>query len=364
MKMQKPHFYIVLVALAAVQLACDIETTPQADAGADAGSDVGADVTGPDIEEQFAQESYGIGASWYAYDSQTHSLTPHPRVYRATRGDRAWAFDVVTYYNDEGESGYFRLRVSERSDGSWTQPETIQLESSVKDAPVCVDLDASATVPCDDPAGDLVLRTDLRVVPAAGFAVQNPAIYAATHFSDEMPVSLSVQDADDIESVGDDWRTLQNSATTPNATLLSTYVPEQDGETSPLFLQAVGTFDVALWRMTPTADGLMIESTCVELSSDPSNQAPLTTDDLTSVDVSWPRDGGHLLSLCGEGGPSVVSSYDSAHRGNWPRTDGFALFIEQYDGEQSLRVAPGQLIWTDGQEGFDGLVSVPEHLWN
>jgi hypothetical protein len=59
-----------------------------------------------------------------------------------------------------------------------------------------------------------------------------------------------------------------------------------------------------------------------------------------------------------------VSSYDSAHRGTWPRTDGFALFIEQYDGEQSLRVAPGQLIWTDGQEGFDGLVSVPEHLWN
>lgn len=360
----RAFIYIVLAGVVAAS-ACDIETTPnpQQDAGTrDAFmSDVSDDADAPArVEQGFAQERYGIGAGWYEYDATTHAVTPMARVYRFDRGEESYAFEVDSYYSDEGESGFFHLRISRMQDGAWAAPERLVLESSVKEAPVCVDLAATSVVDCSDDARDLVLRTDLRVVPAAGFAVQNPAIYAATHFGREAPARLYYQPSESLEQASDGWTALPNSASAPDTALLTSYLDE---ERSPLFLQATGAFEVALWRMEVADDTVTLWSTCSELESTSDAQPPLSTDSLVRHEVDWPEDGGHLLTLCGDDGPAVASSYDEPLRGSWPSTDTFELFVERYDGRIAVRVAPGQLIWTSGESNFEGLLSVPVHLW-
>lgn len=65
---------------------------------ADDGDDEGSD---PDY-------AFEQGAGWYAYDGQTHVLTPRPITWVVrTTDDAAIALVIAGYYDDAGTSGYF-----------------------------------------------------------------------------------------------------------------------------------------------------------------------------------------------------------------------------------------------------------------
>ena len=49
-------------------------------------------------------------STWYAYDSETHVLTPHPGTWlvRST-GGAIFPLQIVRYYDDAGSSAVFEL---------------------------------------------------------------------------------------------------------------------------------------------------------------------------------------------------------------------------------------------------------------
>ncbi|MFB6350547.1 MAG: hypothetical protein ABEN55_04655, partial [Bradymonadaceae bacterium] len=177
--MRSPSIPYLLLIVAVAAAGCgDIETT---------GNDTGDRSSGPPpgerppIGDHFVQEAYGIGASWFEYDDANHTVTPRDTVYRIRRDDLDALFEVTSYYDDRGESGYFSLRVRHRRDDGWGESRALTLSRNAKESAVCVALDPLEQQACDGANTDLVFRTDLRTVPAAGFAVSNPAIYTTDH---------------------------------------------------------------------------------------------------------------------------------------------------------------------------------------
>ncbi|MEZ4322298.1 MAG: HmuY family protein [Myxococcota bacterium] len=59
----------------------------------------------PDVPDDDDEEPEHAMADWYAYDSTSHVLTPHPGtwVIRSTRG-RTWVLAFHSYYDDAGTS--------------------------------------------------------------------------------------------------------------------------------------------------------------------------------------------------------------------------------------------------------------------
>lgn len=53
--------------------------------------------------------SYALG-DWYDYDVTTHLLTPKLGVYVIRSPEQAWVFEVLSYYDDAGNSGFLTVR--------------------------------------------------------------------------------------------------------------------------------------------------------------------------------------------------------------------------------------------------------------
>lgn len=64
----------------------------------------------PDDDDDNGDAEYVFDA-WFDYDSTTHVLTPHDRVFVVrTTGDAYVAIEVLSYYDDAGSSGLMQLR--------------------------------------------------------------------------------------------------------------------------------------------------------------------------------------------------------------------------------------------------------------
>lgn len=363
--------WVVWVALVAVLgWHCDIETLPSGEV-ADVGSDA---ASGPaPIEERFVTESYGIGADWYDYESGSHVVTPRDLVYRLDYGDARAAFEVTSYYDERGESGFLSFRVRREAErGGWRPVETVERVGNIKKRErACLDLDAPAEVDCADGEHELVLRTDLRVVPAAGFAVQNPSIYTADHAPDGRRARLYVASADTLEASPDDWgdwRPLLDVTLDRGRALLADYPNrEADWDATPLFVQATAAYELAIWRARPGDSGVTVEAWCTELKSSADEQGDVTPGAPEAVEIDWPEQGGVLVDLCGEDGPTRLNDSSPALRGMWPRTDRFDLVVERWNGRPGLRLPPGHFLWSTGRRDIgDGAraISVPEELWD
>ncbi|HVK78647.1 MAG TPA: HmuY family protein [Kofleriaceae bacterium] len=65
-----------------------------------------------DGEDENMDPDYAFeqGDGWYAYDPQTHLLTPHPTVWVVRTGAGAVvALQITDYYDDAGTSGHFTM---------------------------------------------------------------------------------------------------------------------------------------------------------------------------------------------------------------------------------------------------------------
>jgi hypothetical protein len=364
---------MLLVGALTMGLGCDIETTPTGDAS---GSDVGVDDAGGDalgdadlplVQRRVQTEAYGIGASWYNYNSATHAVTPRDQVYRFGPDGQATAVRITDYYNDRGTSGHIRLKIRRQSDGTWESVETIGHIGNIKEAPVCVDLQAGRTVDCGDDTADVLFRTDLRVVPAAGFAVQNPALYSTAHFSDDPEWVLGVGSGSSLDPVPDAWNGVGDARLNPEHGLLRPYLDTSEGSLeTPVMIQATAAFELALWRaeQLDTSTGeVRLTAWCTELKNASEKQEWARPREPHSRIIEWPSKGGILVDLCASGGPTVVHEYSEPLRGRWPDSDTFGLVLERFDGMAAARIAPGHLIRGTESETFDGSLWVPPGLW-
>ncbi|MFW5967185.1 MAG: hypothetical protein ACOCV2_06685 [Persicimonas sp.] len=367
MSLRRPIAIAVVVLHAAVIVGCNIETTPTDEASNSQANNDGfdADAHAPSLHEGFHAERYGVGAKWYGYDSKTHAVSPHSVVYRATGDEFDAALAVDSYYDDEGDSGYFTLRIR-ALDTSESTNSTLELTSNVKEKPVCVDLAEPSEVDCEQ-THDLVLRTDLRVVPSAGFAVQNPSIYTSSHFSASEPVDVFYAEGDSLDPPPDDWQRLPDAKSRRDDALLADDVAELEpgGEGSSVFAQASADMMLAAWTVTRTeTDGeLQFLARCEPLESSPDAQTSPDMADAREATVSVDDSSLALVDLCGDDGPEVVERTSTPPAGLWNSADTFDVIVERFDGEVSVRLAPGELIWSTGERELDAAPSIPESLW-
>ncbi|CAN0514644.1 unnamed protein product, partial [Laminaria digitata] len=128
-------------------------------------------------------ELYGLGASWYGYEPTTHAVTPRELVYIIQRGEALTLFEITSYYNARGTSGFLSLRSITHDGAGWGDGVLeVSLEDNIKEELLCLDATTLARTPCE--RATFALRTAFRPLPEAGFAVKEPAIYPLTHHTD------------------------------------------------------------------------------------------------------------------------------------------------------------------------------------
>lgn len=345
--------FVLLVGAAG----CNIETTPHED------SEPGVEDTSATVRltDGFHLERYGIGAGWYDYDSQTHAITPLPHVYRVTSAELDVAFRVESYYDDQGTSGFFSLRTRALDT---SEVATLVIGANAKEAPVCVDLGAPAEVDCGAPH-HLVLRTDLRVVPAAGFAVQNPSVYTSSHFTAATPMTVQRAGADTLDTLPEAWSVLPDAKSRRADSLLAGRLSAlADGESTDIFVQATADMRLVAWSATRAGDGqLSLEAACEDLAASQDAQVMPDVGGSAGASVTLDAESMAYVDLCAEGGPAVVATASQPPGGLWASTDNYDLIVERFDGQLSLRLAAGHQIWSTGTTDIAGSPDVPASLW-
>lgn len=357
----------LLIATALV--ACNIETTPS---GQNTGDRDIEDLNLGAFGTEFVKEPLGIQTSWFDYDPSTHSILPKAYVFRLDRGDMTTLFRVKSYYNARGDSGYFsieRLRVGD----SGATPELIELTSSIKDGPVCLALAEGVQTDCADARHDLVFRVEFRAVPGAGFAVSNPAIYAASHFLDAQETRVARSDLESLEAAAatledpSAWHYYKDAKMRPaDGRLYSMFHDLQVGERSPAILQVSANMKLVGWSVERvSADALKFSATCVKLNLTPEDQSLPLSADAKSATLQINADAVSLVSLCTSGGPEVVEVSATPHRALWPDSTSYELVIDALgDADPELRLAPSHYIWSDGAAVIDANTQMPVDLWN
>lgn len=354
----------VLLVAGAVA-ACDIETTLSdedkftGEAGDDAGS----------IAEKFIAEPYGIGASWFTYSGTTHSLLPRARVYRLEQGEKTTLFKLDSYYNERGDSGHFSLT---RQVIGEADARRFEMTSNVKEDPVCVNLGDAVETDCAAAQHDLVFRVEYRQVAPAGFAVVNPVIYVASHFSDGDDVEIlrgefdSLQAGVDAVDDASAWTRYKDAKTHRDDAILGSIVDGLEvGDASPAFLQASSAMQMIGWTMEKTGErAFNFAANCVKLRMRPGDQTLPLSSDAKSAALEFEPNRVTLLSLCAEDGPAVVEVSAQAYRGLWPASDTYDLAVDTFGGTPVIRVAPGHFAWSTGADSIEASQEIAPEFWD
>lgn len=351
------------------------------DAGIDGSPDAAAADSGSSSPSQpgpeafaFVPERLGVGSSWYIYDGATHALTPEPVVYLVRGGELSAAIEIISYYNERGESGYFTLRIQSATPTArtWPDAQTLRFASSVKEAPVCVDLQQVRTVDCSAPH-DLVARTDRRVIPAAGFAVVDASLHvvARNHGVGGAPRVWSVP-ADQIPSPDQDIAlpALPSALLDVSQSLLA---PLTSAAESTAVLQATTDSQLVQWRLNSiavdeTGIRLQLDSRCVALATSATAQAPLDAVPIqtTELQTHLPAHGELLrLDLCDTHGlPTALPN--TAKPALWPGDELYDVLIRQTEEGVAFLGAPGTLLHIPYPPSSDGLPvpTLPASLWD
>lgn len=322
----------------------------------------------------FWLDPWPIGDRWYLYDGRSHVLTPRDLTYLVTDAHGTILLRVLGYYGLQGQSGVFSIRTRSWDGTRWGPVVDEMLEGNVKDGPICLGLAPVRIRPCGDARVGLVLRTDRRVLPAAGFVVLNPGLFEAGHpagrrarlivlagdaiaaapsHPDEVladPESPSVARSVDDWFIGERWHT----------------------PAGRIWLHATTAMQLAQWRAWPAegdparVDAFELEARCVPLAQRPDLQEPLTGAPVRS-EIAWP-DGARTLMVrvCPDAG--IVDAVDTLFHGDWPDSRDYDLLVERHSGGLWFRQSPGSLVmdWTpDGEPGAPefGPVDVPDSLW-
>jgi hypothetical protein len=380
----------LLLSGAICLMGCNIETTPteESEQGSEVGdSDNNSD--GPDagcenidncygdepFSEIFVSEPYGIATHWYEYDSSTHAVTPRPFIYRVALDGRSTVFRVESYYDERGTSGHFTLS-GRGVDAPAGSAKTLKLAANIKDGAVCVSLSEWAQTDCAEGVHDLVLRIEFRVVATAGFAVSNPAIYTASHFTDAESAEIFRGQFDSLDAAAaapvedSRWERLADAKDRPEDSLLFSTWHRLSPDDAPMaFLQATSSMRLVGWTLKKgEAAGVesmsaTISASCVDLEIAPDSQALPLTANAKGASFSFEPDALTLIALCGGEGPRIVEVSDEPYRGLWPASDTYDLVVDTTGDAAQIRVAPGHFIWSSGAEAIDENITIPAGLW-
>lgn len=359
----------VLVASLALGACGDIETTPSADDEATALEAASSELR---------LERFGIGAAWYSYDESTHVLTPRPFAYLFEwTGRPAALVTIESYYGDDGLSGRFTLGVRNWLGAAWEPVKRVAMAGNVKDGPVCLRLDLGAEVGCDR-GFDVALRTDLRVVPAAGFAVANPALYAHGHLwaGGEAPAITRVPLGDvgappdapeDLRAIG---TAVPSALAQADAGVLTSTAPGVRNAWNSTWLLATADMRLAHVGLAQRDGQVVVEAVCAPLGATPAEQAALPLGEPGALAVSPPSGGAAtsyqvaLVDLCGgDGAPQVTLTQDAAFDGLWPSASEFDLMLEWSGSEWRVLLSPGVLAQPSETEAVGAAVFIPETFW-
>ena len=329
----------------------DIETTPHP------AEQEPAFVSGTGRERSsdgLVPELYGPGSSWYAYEASTHVLTPKPYVYALRAEGALTLFEVVSYYDERGESGVFTLRARSQLTGEPPgEVKTLTLSSNIKEAPVCVDALVIEEGACRE--GMLLFGAAFRPLPSAGFAVQEPFIHVlnAPLAQASSRVDVTRVEAQSIEDVPLDeavWRgmaRLPDASLTPEDSLVGWLEREDTTPRQDVFMHITSTMHAAQWRVLQLEqrDGA-VEVTlgirCQAITA--TAQQPMPVLEQTRR-LTLARSGAHAhlrISLCEAPEGDSSSSFEGSPY--WPDTRSFDLVLESHSGRLSARTAPGNLL--------------------
>jgi hypothetical protein len=314
----------------------------------------------------FGEETYGIGSHWYDYAAMSHVLTPRPYVYLIRRGTELSSLEIVSYYDEFGESGVFSVRTRWLTDTGWAPVVETTFEKNVKKSTVCADLAPFKLVDCDDDKARLVFTTALRAVPEAGFAVANPSIFTKGSFSEGAePTEVALVQADRIEEVME-WpenpTLLTSAAYSPSLSRVGWILhPALTSPVDDVQIQYTSGMNLVVWTVESTSvksDVLEVRLSayCADGAGPDGFSLPAEP---IFIDVQVASDDlGAFVSLC-SAKSEVVQAYKTDQTGVWSDTASFDLIIERIgDDSAAIRLPPGHLHrnWTSGLG--DGSTSV------
>jgi hypothetical protein len=360
---------LLLLPLLATIACGSIETTPADEPAPPLPPTDGLVASG----DGFAEDPYAPGSRWYAYDGTSHAVTPRPESYLVRRGDDAWLVRILSYYDAQGRSGVVSMELrAHAGEGGWADPVALTTSANIKERPVCVDLDAAAEAPCA-PGAELALRTDRRVVPPAGFAVANPAIYAITHADDAAPLAVTTVSDSDLDALVLDQSTPDaDAARSPDASRVGwLHDSAEQAPRADVQLQATASMELVQWQVASLdTDALILNVRCAPLASVEDAQEPLSGRSITPLTIQLPAGdaSGVYVRLCGEAA-GVIAPITAPQAGLWPDNSTFDLIVEQRAGRVAVRPAPGALLhnWTraagQGSSAMDPAPAPPAALW-
>lgn len=337
----------------------DIETTPTQQPDPTPETSVGRELAA----KGFGVDPYAIGSQWYNYDSTTHALTPKALVWQIRKGDQPLALiEILSYYNDKGDSGYFTLSIAKHDGAQWQRPKTLKLATNIKETHTCIDLDEASEVSCDTTGAELIARTISRVVPEAGFAVKNPALFIRTHPTDDPAERMAVTEieASNIDSA------IQSIDAQSNRRIQSV---EGDLGTSrvgwihqrpkaqpfhDIHLQVTTNLTLIQWQLlnitqTEQENTVELRWLCQKANV---QQQPAFEGQAKTQSFTFPKDAAYsasLVQLCNAEAHNpalkTIEQSDQPYRQDWPSSAKFDWLVEQINGRISIRPAPGHLLW-------------------
>lgn len=337
-------------------------------------------------------ELWGIGDRWYAYNIEDHSITPKEISWVMIQNQGAFFFRVLRYYGDDGASGKPAMEVRRWDGKAFGDATTLKVETSIRETPACIDFAQMRVVSCEDAQRiDLVWRTDRRPIAEELFAVNNPALYAAsgtdtwvvqyasTHPPDTLPQidETIAREQCDIE---DDARQIEDRPAACD-TLPWRIASIFDADTQPRItpevfaahdvMQLTATMHVAQWRAALDEDAgeLTLSARCVNVDTTaactPSFHDAPTSTTLRIEDLErWT-----FIDLCGPQGhdaPHTPTLYDTRatlRPGLWPLNDRFDVALERRGEELRVWMAPSQPYATVDHRAFER-EDAPPTLWS
>lgn len=335
-----------------------------------ANSDLEPDQIEPVVEDrtglELASSSFGedpqeIGPDWYDYEPRTHVLTPKPVVYKVLDEDEPLLlFEVTSYYDDKGESGTFSLQYKLESDPQTAHTLTLP---SVKEGTACLDQHMAIT-PCESEDTLLVFRIASRVLPTAGFSVNEPGIYIHQPFRGERTSPRYTVEHIGAESVNDtsfDANGIEApSSFLPSHSRVGWVHPSADDLTArqDIYLHATSTMHIAQWQVASiTQEGsdldVHLKITCQKLDPSGDMMFDMSTTQTIPVSLSTATSfDGALIQLCDPEQPSTATAKTLLQTdeplGALLPHEQVDLYLEQHQGRTSIKLAPGTLLlnWT------------------
>lgn len=325
--------------------------TPPLETNPPTGSDGAPDTPGV--------QSWGIGAKWYDYGAN-HTVTPKSISWVIVVDDAsATHLKIDTFYSDLAESSTPRMTVTRMVEGQWQASQEWDSPTRIREEFQCIRFDDLETTGCDDEY-DLKWRTDNRSVPAAGFSIANPALYAETGRGErvyELPTTQIPSSIDDAIADGLRIRSVLDADATP--------VIEQRffQDTENSLLQLTGNMRLVEWRVQEEADDLHFEARCISVKESAARTGRLS-EAPSSLHMPIPHEEGwSFIQFCNdESGPNLMHEQRVLRAGEWPSNTEFDLALRRKGEDLEIWTAPEGVFVPIRGTAFEQL-SPPTIFW-